>query len=278
VVQPIRHRAVVDPKLSTDPAERPTGRLELGGPGHIHDQCPKIPAKAATSSTATQARGHHGQITSQAVTRSKSSRSNVSHQASMTTTNDLQTPWSSAREAVVRESCLRATLSITRSSPTTSGKTSKQLGPQIHACPRLSITRTTARCDALASITLLKSARREAEELRKWSGLARWNRALVFQLNGEVERRRDPDVGSLVLGCRTFEDDRANRKLVGGLKSKCKRKVKRVLGTRRTSESHLRLKLLYEGLESWLQIICHRRTLSIPTSSTDSARGRIPPR
>jgi hypothetical protein len=39
-VQPIRHRAVVYPKLCTDPAERPTGGIELGRSVHIHDQIP----------------------------------------------------------------------------------------------------------------------------------------------------------------------------------------------------------------------------------------------
>jgi len=39
-VQPIRHRAVVYPKLRTDPAERPTGGIELGRSVHIHDQIP----------------------------------------------------------------------------------------------------------------------------------------------------------------------------------------------------------------------------------------------
>jgi 6-phosphogluconate dehydrogenase len=39
-VQPIRHRAVVHPKLRTDPAERPTGGIQLGRSVRIHDQIP----------------------------------------------------------------------------------------------------------------------------------------------------------------------------------------------------------------------------------------------
>jgi hypothetical protein len=48
-VQPIRHRAVVDPKLGTDPAKRPTGGIQLRGSVHIHDQYPNFRRKPSTS-------------------------------------------------------------------------------------------------------------------------------------------------------------------------------------------------------------------------------------
>jgi len=49
-VQPIPDRAVVYPKLCTDPAERPTGGIELGRSVHIHDQYPNFRRKPPTSS------------------------------------------------------------------------------------------------------------------------------------------------------------------------------------------------------------------------------------
>jgi hypothetical protein len=41
-MQPDRHCAVVDPKLGTDPAERPTGDIKLDSSVHIHDRHPKF--------------------------------------------------------------------------------------------------------------------------------------------------------------------------------------------------------------------------------------------
>jgi hypothetical protein len=48
-MQPDRHRAVVDPKLGTDPAERPAGGIKLGSSVHIHNQHPNFRRKPSTS-------------------------------------------------------------------------------------------------------------------------------------------------------------------------------------------------------------------------------------
>jgi len=41
-MQPNRHLAVVDPKLGTDPALRPTCYIQLDSSVHIHDRHPKF--------------------------------------------------------------------------------------------------------------------------------------------------------------------------------------------------------------------------------------------
>jgi hypothetical protein len=61
---------------------------------------------------------------------------------------------------------------------------------------------------------------------------------LVLQLNRNVEGLCDLDVGSLISSSRAFEDDRANRKLVGCLEPESQCEVKRMFRRRRTSELH----------------------------------------
>jgi len=62
-VQSIRHRAVVYPKLCTDPAERPTGGIELGRSVHIHDQT-LISGESRQPLLATIVRGFQSRDTS----------------------------------------------------------------------------------------------------------------------------------------------------------------------------------------------------------------------